>query len=652
LRLVWRVTGGGGQETELEIHSQALTTVDVDRVLGFEAATVSDWSIIQNGPGTLAASSTASQGSRSLAVNAHGYVPVQSVALSTLGSRVGSVIKYDIRLPTELAQISPSWYGLTQLYLEIPSLGLYNTFVGQAELTGKPLGQWITVSITPSPDILTKLRGSYSDLHVTVAVNAPYNNTKAYLIDNLRFSDKTLGVVTVLDGAGQPISGLTVTAYNGATPTSNTGVTDGNGIAKVWLPTGSYRFGMTDAGSTVFSSPSNQCQVPGVCPAATIIVKCHGVACNAQNTCQEAGVCDPGSGTCSYPAKPAGSVCRPSAGPCDLEETCDGTGGACPPDGFLQASLVCRPSSDDCDPAEICSGTSVACPDDAKAPDDDACDDGNPCTTDDKCQQGTCVAGTSMTCPVPDQCHLAGVCDPTSGTCIDTPKPDGTACAYSAACPDDDLCRTGSCMAGICRPCTSVTLTASKSYDPDETTDGEQAFDSPAVFMVPGILHVIEGLSGNGTASLTITPAMPNTSASVTCTYQGASSQAHPSTPEERAMAGFYVFQSCDAGVVAGQKMLIDHLQLHVDQGDSLAGPTAVQHVVSCPENQSASDTEIPPDSNDLLPGGWPGLPFGPGDPQPDPPKPPPLPFVPGSNPEVDGIYVPVADPSIVFVER
>src|SRR5208283_3187200 len=295
--------GTGG----VEVTTQALTTVDIDRTLGFEATMVTDWAIIQSGPGTLSISTTASQGSRSLAVASHGYVPVQSVALPSLGSRVGSVIHYDIMLPAQLKQISPTNYGATQLYLNSTSLGLNNVYLGQAALTPLPLGQWNTLTFTPTSSVLTKLRGTYTDLRVTIVVNAPYNATQPYLLDNLRFSDSTLALVTVVDGSGHAISGLTVVAYNGATPTSNTGVTDNTGLAKVWVPPGSYRFGVTDAGVTTYSSATNQCQVPGVCVAATITDKCHNVVCSAKDVCHNAGTCDPGTGVCSNPAKPAGT---------------------------------------------------------------------------------------------------------------------------------------------------------------------------------------------------------------------------------------------------------------------------------------------------------------------------------------------------------
>ncbi len=423
------VTESTGVGDSVEVTSQALTSVDVDRVLGFEAATVTDWAIIQSGPGTLSVSTTASEGSRSLAVASHGYVPVQSVALTSLGSRVGSAIHYDIMLPTELKQISPKNYGATQLYLNSTSLGLNNTYLGQVELTPLPLGQWNTVTFTPTSAVLTKLRGTYSDLRVTIVVNAPYNATKPYLLDNLRFSDSTLALVTVVDGGGHPLSGLTVVAYNGSTPTTNTGVTDSTGLAKVWVPTGSYRFAVTEAGVTTYSSATNQCQVPGVCAAVTITAKCHGIVCTARDSCHNVGICDPGTGTCSNPAKPAGTVCRPVAGLCDVAEVCDGSDAGCPVDAFLQASLACRPAAGLCDVAEVCSGTSAACPVvDAFLPSSTVC----------RAAAGVCdvaenCTGTAAACPPDVLASASTVCRASTGAC----DPAETCTGGSPTCPTD-----------------------------------------------------------------------------------------------------------------------------------------------------------------------------------------------------------------------
>jgi hypothetical protein len=444
-----RVTGGGGGggQTEVDITAQALTAVDIDRVLGFETPT-SDWSIIESGPGTLSTSTTLTQGSRSLAITAHGYVSVQSVALPSLGSRVGSTIRYDIMAPTELKTVKPYWYGAAQLFVSIPSLGLNKAYLGEVELTPLPLGQWNTVTFTPPSDVLTKLRKTYTDLKVIVVVNAPDTATKPYLVDNLRFDDKTLALVTVSDGSGHPIPGLTVVAYNGSTPTSNSGVTDSSGVAKVWVPQGSYRFGVSDGGVTTYSSSSNQCQVPGVCPAATIVVKCHGIVCTAKDDCHNAGTCEPSTGSCSNPNKNDGSVCG-SKKPCMQPDTCHA--GVC-----TAGSPVACPTPDQCHNLGTCDLTTGVCSNPNKN-DGAPCDDKNACTQSDTCQAGVCAAGTPVVCPTPDQCHNPGTCDPGTGSCSNPNKDDGIACGVGTGCVEPNVCSSGSCVPRSGPDCTPTT---------------------------------------------------------------------------------------------------------------------------------------------------------------------------------------------------
>src|SRR5437763_593231 len=52
----------------------------------------------------------------------------------------------------------------------------------------------------------------------------------------------------------------------------------------------------------------------------------------------------------------------------------------------------------------------------SNAPNGTSCSDGNLCTTNDVCTNGTC-GGTPVTCSASDQCHLAGVCDQSTGQC-------------------------------------------------------------------------------------------------------------------------------------------------------------------------------------------------------------------------------------------
>jgi hypothetical protein len=156
-------------------------------------------------------------------VAARNYVALRSVKLSTLGADMGDTASWDIKLPTQ--QSNPDWYGATQLYAEIPSLGLYNAYIGQVELTGLPLGKWQTVSLQIPSNILDKLRGQYTDLVITVVLNVPYDAPGAYLLDNLRFGGSSaVCVVPVAECIvkrqdGEPIQA--VFGYRSCLATSN-----------------------------------------------------------------------------------------------------------------------------------------------------------------------------------------------------------------------------------------------------------------------------------------------------------------------------------------------------------------------------------------------------------------------------------------------
>src|SRR5207249_4622932 len=123
--------------------------------------------------------------------------------------------------------------------------------------------------------------------------------------------------------------------------------------------------------------------------------------CDDGNPCT-VDSCDPSLG-CQHVARNAGAACRPSAGQCDVAETCTGTSATCPSDvfasdttscmrasqggacdndaadhctgtsntcvdAFQSSTFVCRPAADACDAAETCTGTSAACPADGFQP--------------------------------------------------------------------------------------------------------------------------------------------------------------------------------------------------------------------------------------------------------------------------------------------
>jgi hypothetical protein len=178
----------------LEMTTSALSLTNA-RILGFEAPTA-DWSVVSGGHGTITASPIRSEGLSSLAINAQGYVQLRSVRMSSLGSDVSATVRYDVMLPQE--QPNPSWYGDARLIVNLPSQGLSNVFIGQVELTGRPLSQFTTVQFTLPANIVSALRGTYSDLQLTAALNVPPNATGTYRIDNLRFTSSAPSTITQL----------------------------------------------------------------------------------------------------------------------------------------------------------------------------------------------------------------------------------------------------------------------------------------------------------------------------------------------------------------------------------------------------------------------------------------------------------------------
>jgi len=203
------------------------------------------------------------------------------------------------------------------------------------------------------------------------------------------------------------------------------------------------------------------------------------VACVPENDCHVAGACDPATGQCVNPAKPDGTSCE-DGNRCTRSGTC--TGGAC-----VGGDPVACIASDQCHAAGVCSPATGVCSNPARAA-GATCDDGNLCTRTDTCIAGTCVGGNPVVCTALDQCHVAGACNPTSGTCTSPNKGDGAVCDDGNACTRTDTCRSGSCVgaspvacaaldachdAGTCNPTTGQCSTPAKA---DGATCDDQAF--------------------------------------------------------------------------------------------------------------------------------------------------------------------------------
>lgn len=184
----------------------------------------------------------------------------------------------------------------------------------------------------------------------------------------------------------------------------------------------------------------DQC-VGGVCAGPTPVL------CSALDQCHDAGVCNPGTGLCSMPAKANGSPCT-DGNACTQVDSCQS--GAC---AGSQAKTC--PAIDQCHGTGTCDPTSGACSQPNK-PEGTGCDDGNACTQSDTCASGVCIGGNPVTCPVTDPCSSGGSCNPADGTCSAVKKADGETCDDGNRCTLNDVCQTGQCVAGAAATCAPI----------------------------------------------------------------------------------------------------------------------------------------------------------------------------------------------------
>ena len=183
-----------------------------------------------------------------------------------------------------------------------------------------------------------------------------------------------------------------------------------------------------------------------------------GTACGdpSDTLCDNPDTCD-GAVTCLPNLEPGGTVCRSSAGVCDIQEACDGLSAACPPDDLAPTGTACRTAVGGCDVEETCTGGSPLCPSDLLEPSGTVCR-----AATDLCDAEETCDGANVDCPddiltvldalcrdAVDDCDAPEVCDGVLKSCPpDVPKPVGASCGDPANtdCTNPDTCDG----AGVC----------------------------------------------------------------------------------------------------------------------------------------------------------------------------------------------------------
>jgi hypothetical protein len=240
---------------------------------------------------------------------------------------------------------------------------------------------------------------------------------------------------SVLKGVGAATLGALGLARFGGSASAG----GGNSICAHWCHA---NYSGSDAGACTSDAahgvgPCYECGPAA--PAGNGLQYCGGVCisnCTALDQCHIAGVCDPSTQACTNPAATDGAACD-DGDACTQTDTCQA--GVC-----IGGNPVVCTASDQCHVAGVCDPATGQCSN-PNATDNTPCDDGNACTQSDTCQAGTCVGGDPVVCEALDQCHVPGVCDPSTGQCTNPNATDNTSCDDGNACTTDDVCVAGVC---------------------------------------------------------------------------------------------------------------------------------------------------------------------------------------------------------------
>jgi hypothetical protein len=153
----------------------------LQRLFGFED--VQRWSSTQAALSLATAPLT--QGCGALGVQGSGYMTIAGGPFSTSGLATNAAASVDLFIPGN--QPNPSWLGALQMYLSCPSGNVFNQYIGQVELTGKPQSHYSTLRFPLPSAVQSTLARPLDDCAFSFALNVNATG-QTWLLDNLRFT--------------------------------------------------------------------------------------------------------------------------------------------------------------------------------------------------------------------------------------------------------------------------------------------------------------------------------------------------------------------------------------------------------------------------------------------------------------------------------
>jgi hypothetical protein len=130
--------------------------------------------------------SPVTQGCGALGISGSGYLPINGASFATSNVSPNNALSVDLFIPSN--QPNQFYLGALQMYLSCPSGNVFNQYIGQVELTGKPQNQFSTLRFPLPSATLSTLHQPLNDCAFSFALNVNQTN-RTWILDNLRFTN-------------------------------------------------------------------------------------------------------------------------------------------------------------------------------------------------------------------------------------------------------------------------------------------------------------------------------------------------------------------------------------------------------------------------------------------------------------------------------
>ncbi len=198
--------------------------------------------------------------------------------------------------------------------------------------------------------------------------------------------------------------------------------------------------GFVDDGE-VCNDDSNACNGVNTCVSGSCDQTTDPVTCTALDECHAVGTCNTDTGICTNPVGHEGEVCEDDSNACNGVNTC--VSGSC---DQTTDPVTCT-ALDECHAVGTCNTDTGICTNPVGHEGEVCEDDSNACNGVNTCVSGSCDQTTDpVTCTALDECHVAGVCDTSTGVCSNPNAVDGAVCET-----------TNQCVSGTCEDCFDAT---------------------------------------------------------------------------------------------------------------------------------------------------------------------------------------------------